>query len=494
MTKGPRTFPDVRLRQGNELSANERGDYVLYWMIGSRRATYNYGLERALMWAERLGRPLLILEALRCGYKWASDRLHRFVLDGMRANRSHFAKAHVTYFPYVEPHHGAGKGLLEALAASACLVVTDDYPSFFLPHMVRAVSARLPVPIEIVDSNGLLPLHLTSNVFPTAFAFRRHLQRTLRAELERAPAADPLSAYRVPHDAPLPAKIARRWPIASDPLLDGDLEALRALPIDHQVGVVDTRGGSDAAQSTLGDFLDHRLDHYGEGRNHPDEEATSGLSPYLHFGHLSVHEVLGRIAEREGWSPDKLATRVTGQRENFWHLSPGAEKFLDEIVTWREVGYNFVSHREDYDQFETLPDWAKKTLARHASDPRSHVYTLAEFEQAQTHDPLWNAAERQLTREGRLHNYLRMLWGKKILEWSKTPEEALAIMIELNNKYALDGRDPNSYTGIFWVLGRYDRPWAPERPIFGTVRYMSSENTAKKLHVKQYLRRYGENA
>ncbi len=172
-------------------------------------------------------------------------------------------------------------------------------------------------------------------------------------------------------------------------------------------------------------------------------------------------------------------------------MSEPAEAFLDQFITWRELGYNFSSQREDYDQYDSLPDWAKKTLAKHARDHRPTVYSHDEFAAAATHDPLWNAAQRQLLSEGRLHNYLRMLWGKKILEWSPTPEEALATMIELNNKYAIDGRNPNSYSGIFWILGRFDRPWGPERPIFGTVRYMSSDNTARKFDVRPYLAKYG---
>jgi len=171
-------------------------------------------------------------------------------------------------------------------------------------------------------------------------------------------------------------------------------------------------------------------------------------------------------------------------------VSASAEEFLDEFITWRELGYNMAWQRPDYADFNSLPDWARQTLEEHEDDPRDHVYTLAEFERGATHDPLWNAAQTQLIREGRIHNYLRMLWGKKILQWTGSPREALAVMIELNNKYALDGRNPNSYSGIFWVLGRYDRPWFPERPVFGTVRYMTSENTARKVRVKEYLKRY----
>ena len=194
---------------------------------------------------------------------------------------------------------------------------------------------------------------------------------------------------------------------------------------------------------------------------------------------------------QEGWTQRKLKASGGGKREGWWGTSRGAEAFLDELVTWRELGYNMCALRDDYDRYESLPEWARSTLEAHARDRRPSRYTLAQFESASTHDPLWNAAQRQLVREGRLHNYLRMLWGKKILEWSRSPRQALETMIHLNNKYALDGRDPNSYSGIFWCLGRYDRPWGPERPIFGTVRYMSSENTARKLSVKEYLQTYG---
>ena len=163
---------------------------------------------------------------------------------------------------------------------------------------------------------------------------------------------------------------------------------------------------------------------------------------------------------------------------------------MDELLTWREVGHGFCHYRDDFDRYEALPGWARNLFDAHASDPRPHCYRLDELEHAATHDPLWNAAQRQLVAEGRIHNYLRMLWGKKILEWSPSPRAALAALIELNNKYAVDGRDPNSYAGIFWTLGRFDRPWGPERPIFGVIRYMSSDNTARKVRVKNYLTRW----
>jgi len=266
---------------------------------------------------------------------------------------------------------------------------------------------------------------------------------------------------------------------------------LAALPIDHEVGPAAFDGGSCAAGAALDRFISSKLTRYPEERNQPESDGSSGFSPYLHFGHLSAHEILARIVEREAWTPTQLAAKGIGSREGWWGMSPEAEAFLDQLITWRELGFNFCAHRDDFDRYESLPDWAQATLGQHARDPRPALYELEEFERAATHDPLWNAAQRQLVREGRMHNYLRMLWGKMILHWTKSPRQALDVMIELNNKYAVDGRDPNSYFGIFWCLGRYDRAWGPERPVFGKIRYMTSENTARKFSVKEYLRAYG---
>jgi deoxyribodipyrimidine photo-lyase len=237
-------------------------------------------------------------------------------------------------------------------------------------------------------------------------------------------------------------------------------------------------------------FLDKRLALYDEVRNQPERDGTSGLSPYLHFGHVSAHEVFAAVAQRDGWTPERLASRVNGRRTGWWGMSAPAEAFLDQLVTWRELGFNFAGKRDDGDRYESLPPWAQATLEKHAQDRRPTLYTPEQLEGAATHDRLWNAAQVQLLREGRIHNYLRMLWGKKVLEWSPSPTHALEVMLELNNRYALDGRDPNSTSGICWCLGRYDRPWGPERPIFGTVRYMSSENTARKVRVVDYIARY----
>jgi len=385
----------------------------------------------------------------------------------------------------------ADKGLLDVLAQRACVVVTDDFPAFFLPRMVAAAAAQLPVRVEQVDSNGLLPLRATDRVFTNAFSFRAFLQKELRSHLEYFPRPDPLADVKLPAIKSLPAEITRRWSGASATLLSGSAAELAALPIDHSVRVVDYRGGPLEARRRPRQFLEGHIADYSKAANHPDDNARSGLSPYLHFGHISPHELFHELMSREGWSPERLATKSNGKRSGSWGASTATEAWLDEFITWRELGYNMTAHRDDYDRYESLPDWARATLERHAADPRWQVYSLDEFAGAKTHDPLWNAAQRQLIRDGRIHNYLRMLWGKKILEWSPVSRDAIDVMIELNNRYAIDGRDPNSYSGIFGCLGRYDRSWGPERPIFGTVRYMSSDNTLKKLRVKAYLRSYG---
>jgi deoxyribodipyrimidine photo-lyase len=482
--------PPLRIRVCHAAPARADGAFVLYWMIAHRRVGWNFALDRALEWARELARPLLVLEALRADYPWASVRLHRFVLDGMADTWARLRATPVAYYPYVEPAPGAGKGLLAALGARAAVCVTDDFPAFGLPRMVAAAGRQLPVRLEAVDSNGLLPLRAADRAFPTAYGFRRFLQRTLRDHLGRAPRPDPLRAAGLPALPRLPAEITRRWPPAPAPLLAGEPGALAALPVDRTVGPAPTRGGTTAGRVALERFLAERLARYPEDRNHPDVEGGSGLSPYLHFGHVSAHEVFAAVARREGRRPADLGPSARGSRSGFFRMSAPAEAFLDQLVTWRELGLNTCVHLDRPDHFDSLPAWARRTLTAHARDPRPVRYTLPELEAAATHDVLWNAGQRQLVREGRLHNYVRMLWGKKILEWSPTPEEALAAMLQLNDRYALDGRDPNSLTGIFWVLGRHDRPWGPERPIFGTVRYMSSASAARKLRLREYLRRY----
>lgn len=480
-------FPELRVRACNDGKIDPAGDFVLYWMIANRRPRWNFSLERAAGWARELAKPLVILEALRCDYPWASDRLHRFIIDGMRENALQFAKTDAFYFPYVEPCKGAGKGLLSALAQRACLVVTDDFPCFFLPRMIAAAGRQCPVRLEAVDSNGIIPVAATDRLFATAYSFRRYVQKSLLDHVCSFPDPDPLQGSPIPRLPSICEKISSHWPFADVQGASESTPDLAQLPIDHAVTPAAMKGGFRSAEKALTHFLDAKLPRYAESRNHPDDDATSNLSGYLHFGHISSHEIFHELMAREQWSPNRLAPKPTGSRSGWWGVSDNAEGFLDQLVTWRELGYQTSAREPNFERYESLPAWAQETLERHAADHRSYVYALDDFDRARTHDPLWNAAQTQLLREGRLHNYLRMLWGKKILEWSASPREALDIMIHLNNRYALDGRNPNSYSGIFWVLGKYDRPWGPVRPIFGKVRYMSSQNTARKVRLKAYL-------
>ncbi len=485
------SIPAERLSTANEVPIREAGQYVLYWMIAARRTRYNFALQHAVDRARELGKPLVVFEPLRVRYRWASNRLHRFVIEGMRDNASALANTPITYFPYVEPRPGLGTPLLHELAESACTVISDDFPCFFLPRMIDAVKDRLNARLELVDSNVVIPMRKPDRTFTVAHSYRRWMQKHILDALMTMPQANPLARLKLPRLEALPEAVTRRWAAADfGELLDGD--GIDAIPIDHQVRPNHSRvGGSRQAVAQLKGFLKNSLARYADDRNHPDLQATSGLSPYLHFGHISAHQIVQELLDHEAWTPD-LASKPNGKNHGFWNVSPSGEAFLDQVLTWREMGFNLAHrHPDSYDRYESLPRWALATLAEHAADPRPTVYSLEQFERAETHDELWNAAQRELVTSGLMHNYMRMLWGKKILHWTASPQEALAVMIHLNNKYGLDGRDPNSYSGVFWVLGRYDRAWGPKRPIFGSVRYMTSESARKKLRLTQYLDKFG---
>ena len=482
--------PAARCQALNDQRVRADGQFVLYWMIANRRSRWNFSLDRAIELALEWNKPLVVLEALRVGYRWASDRIHGFIISGMAENAKQFARHPVTYYPWLEREPGSGKGMLQAFSRHSCAIITDAFPCFFLPHMVRAAANQVEVYMESVDSNGLMPLSATDKVFLRAYDFRRYLQKNLRDHLGDFPKQHPFHQRKLPRLDKLPETITARWPATDLSEADNLASLVTSFPIDHEVGLTATQGGSAAAETAMRTFISERLGDYQDSRNHPERDSTSGLSPYLHFGHLSAHHLFTEVTAHVGWDPTHLQEKATGSSKGWWGTDAATESFLDEMITWREVGYNMCHGRDDYDQFESLPDWAQRTMREHAHDPRPHVYTCDQFARAETHDPLWNAAQNQLVREGRIHNYLRMLWGKKVYEWSASPRDALDTLIELNNRFALDGRNPNSYSGIFWCLGRYDRAWGPERPIFGKLRYMSSENTARKVNVKNYVRIY----
>ncbi len=485
------SVPAVRVRTLNQYPVNPAGKFVFYWMTAYRRTRFNFALQRAVELANQLHKPLVIFEAIRCNYRWASDRFHQFMLDGIMDNATATQSTNATYYAYVERCANDGKGLVESFSSLACLIVTDDYPCFFHPALYERVASKWHCAIELVDSNTIIPMRCTDRTFTVAHSYRRYMQKEIIKGLPEFPAENPLDLLNSPKLANLPPEILSKWPVWNAKEVAKQLKAieLRLIPIDHTVSLANESGGSREAEKVLNRFIHQRLGDYSEGRNRPEQEGSSCLSAYLHFGHMSPHEVFERIVTATKWTPKKL-DKPNGKMNGFWNMGPNAEAFMDQLMTWREIGFNMCWRERNYDRFESLPSWAQKTLDEHSTDKRPTTYEFEQFEQGKTHDPLWNAAQMQLVREGRIHNYLRMLWGKKILHWTKSPRDALRTMIELNNKYALDGRDPNSYSGIFWVLGRYDRAWGPERPIFGKVRYMTSDSTQKKHHIKSYIQKY----
>ena len=406
-------IPPLRVSAANEKPVNPDGDYVLYWMTAFRRTEWNFALQRAVEWAEELRKPLVVLEALRSGYPWASDRLHWFVIQGMADNARRLKHAPVCYYPYLEKSPGDGQGLLAGLAGPAAVVIGDDFPCFFLPRMIAATAERIDVKLELVDANGLLPMRAADKVFTRAYDFRRFLQKALRPHLLEFPAEDPFFERRLPRPAPLPEEITRRWPAAEVERLAEEPAGLADFPIDHDVSPAGIRGGAAAGGRRSAGFVADQLARYASDRSRVENSAASGLSPYLHFGHLSAHQIAAEVFAAADWSPDLLAERATGSSSGWWGAGEAVESFLDELITWRELGFNFCWQRDDYDQFDSLPQWAQDTLHQHARGPRPHTYTLAQFEAAATHNELWNAAQRQLLREGRIHNYLRMVWERR---------------------------------------------------------------------------------
>ena len=479
--------PASRIRSENNRPIDPAGEYVLYWMIAARRTRYNAALQRACELAREYRKPLLVFEPLNAGYPFASDRLHAFVIDGMRTNRDDCAARGVSYYPYLEPRVAEGRGLLVALAGRALAVITDSYPSFIIPSTIAAAARQCPTRLESVDSNGLIPIQEHGRAYPTARGYRGFVQRNLRRHLGEFLLDDPL-ALSMKSAVRLAPEIEERWPAAD--LGRATVTLTASLPIDHGVGTVRSTGGSSAARETLMAFLKTHLAEYGAASNDPDADVTSHLSPYLHFGHIAAHEVFACTMTHEKWTSRKVRSVPVGARQGWWGTSPGAEHFLEQLVVWRELAFNGAVWARGCAAYETLPAWARSTLDAHLDDERPHIYSLEQLETAGTHDPIWNAAQNQLRQEGWFHGYMRMVWGKKILEWSRHPKDALDRMEYLMNKYSLDGRDPVAYLNFGWVLGRYDRPWF-ERPIFGTVRYMTSDSARRKFKLKSYLAKYG---
>jgi deoxyribodipyrimidine photo-lyase len=402
----------------------------------------------------------------------------------MRANTQAAAKRGLNYWPFVETRDEEPRGLVHRLAARAAIVVTDDFPCFIVPGQNSEVARRAEAPVFAVDGNSVIPHSLLGPAVSAAAHLRPRIHKAFAEAWPHRAAKTPriTTVARKKVAAPF-----ERWQT-------NDLDVfLASLPIDASVPpVLATPGGATAARLRLQAFVEHRLAGYAEERSaprSPTDGHASGLSPYLHFGHLSIEEVAESVLLTTGeWTTGELRIQNRGKREGYFGDDADVNSFLDQALTWRDVGFQWHwSRRADAKSLETaLPKWALATLAAHAGDRRPDLYSLEEWEAGATHDPLWNAAQRELVATGAIPSYLRMLWGKKVIEWSRTPQEAYRTLEHLNNKYALDGRDPSSYTGILWCFGLFDRPWAPERPVLGQVRYMSSENTARKFKLGPY--------
>ena len=490
-----------RARALNTKPLNSEGDYVLYWMIANRRYHCNAALEYAAQVANQRGVPLLVLEEISTRHRFANDRITAFMIQGMLDNIRTFRENKIRYIPWVETPLSGHIGKLHELAKNAVIVISDDFPTYFPRKAVESASTSLPIRFMVVDSNGVFPMAWTDRAYPTAHGFRRFVHERFVDCIETWPSHEPVphghdlwmndEQFKILSEQSKLGVTPFEWLWRAGEQGSSGRDALSTLDIDHSIPPVqNVRGGRDTSVRMLREFLSNRLSRYHEDRNQVKNPATSGLSPWFHFGHLSTVEVVRKILDSNGWMPDLINASRRGARAGWWGLPEPVEAFLDQIITWRELGFNNAFHNPEHNDYNSIPNWAKITLSEHADDERT-TYTLEQIRNADTHDEIWNAAQRQLVRKGIIHNYLRMLWGKRILEWAESPEQAAEWMIELNDTYALDGRDPNSYTGIFWVLGRHDRAWGPERAIFGKIRYMSSEYTRRKFDLKPYLQEFG---
>lgn len=445
---------ETRIRALNECRRNHRGRFVLYWMQASQRTRSNHALEYAIERANELNLPLLVWFGLTDRYPGANARHYRFMLEGIAALQERLRERGIRM---IVERADPATGAIE-IARRAAFAVTD---AGYLRHqrLWRAtVAGKIEIPLVRVESDVLIPVETASDKMEIA-------ARTLRPRIDRI-----ARMYLVPVQERSVNHPSDGMDFDAESLDLGNPDAVMdTLDIDRTVApVTRLRGGGKEARTHLDRFVREKLETYHETRNDPNQDSQSNLSPYLHFGQISPLEILLRISEMEG---------------------PGVEAFIEELVVRRELAINFARYQRDYDSYTGIPEWARKTLAEHAQDPRPYLCSAEEFESGQTHDPVWNAAQKQLVRTGKMHGYLRMYWAKKILEWSATPQEAFATAIRLNDRYSLDGRDPNGYAGVSWCFGTHDRPW-PERPVYGTVRCMMESGLRKKFDVDAYIRAF----
>jgi deoxyribodipyrimidine photo-lyase len=447
-----------RVRQLNEVTspaAASAGKYVLYWVQASQRESCNHALEHAIHLANQHKLPLLCCFGLMDNYPEANTRHYAFMLEGLADLHRLLEKRNIKFVL----KHGQPPEVALHYAKHAAIVVTDMGYTRHQRAWRAKVAAEARCPVIQVESDAVIPVEVTSNK-------HEHAARTIRPKIHRQ-----WETYLTPLPRGKVAVSSLDLDVKGDLDPTDPMKLLGKLKLDTSVAPsVHFTGGQTAAQKQLAAFMEHKLSGYDEGRNEPVAAHSSHMSMYLHFGHISPLELA--LAAREAKAP-------TADRD----------AYLEELIVRRELSINFVYYDRNYDRYDCIPDWAKKTLAAHAKDKRPHLYTREQLEAAQTFDPYWNAAQLEMVRTGFMHNYMRMYWGKKILEWSKTPEEAFETTLYLNNKYFLCGRDPNGWANVAWVFGLHDRPWGPERPIFGLVRYMNAAGLERKFDIDAYVKK-----
>ena len=447
-----------RVVQLNDKAVNQKAAYVLYWMQMYKRTTHNHALTYAIERANELKLPLVVYEGLKYYYPWASDRLHTFILEGVEEKRKAFEKPGIRYVFYLQQDNRSPKQTVARLAKDAALIVTDDYPCFIIPEHNRRIAAKATVPVFVVDSNGIIPMSMFEKEEYGAYTIRPKIKKLLPEYLK------PFKETKIEIKKPSLKVDCPDTKVNDDTIA----KLVRECDIDHSVPASDIyRGGTANGRKRLRKFVRDILPGYETTRNKPELDGSSRLSAYLHFGFLSPLEVA--LAVREADAPEAAN-----------------EAFLEELIVRRELSFNLTYHNPNYDSLKALPPWVQQTMREHIDDEREVLYTLEELEKGRTHDELWNAAQREMVVTGEMHNYVRMLWGKNVIAWSRSFEEAFETLVHLNNKYCLDGRDPNSYAGILWCFGKHDRPWM-ERPVFGKIRYMTSGSTGKKFDSERYI-------
>ena len=442
----------IRAERVKFLNAAETraGDYVLYWMQASQRVACNHAFQYAVRRANSLGLPAVVYFGLTDRFPEANERPYFFMLEGLADVRRRLSALGVRF---VLRRGSPDRGAVEMAARAALAVVDRGYLRIQKEWRAKA-AASMECPLVQVETDALVPVESASPKEEWSAATFRPKVKARWPE------------FLVPLKERRPLRPSLDLPFES--LVPDDPAAvLKDMKISRGAGRSDRyRGGSEEALRRCRVFLRERLDHFADLRNNPTLDAVSHLSPYLHFGQISPLQIALLAADADG---------------------PGREAFLEELLVRRELSFNFVHYNGAYDSYEGLPPWGRRTLTAHSADPRPALYSCADFEAARTHDPYWNAAQTEMRITGKMHGYMRMYWGKKILEWSRSPEEAFATALALNNKYELDGRDPNGFAGVAWCFGKHDRPWG-ERPVFGMVRSMTDGGLRRKFDADRYVR------